>query len=121
MIFLHWPIDKPDHAAASAMALMAIHKTGMGSDREVYYFEVGNLNHFNPEIYVDITPVWEIKKELVHIHERFGDDRLLKMAEKSAVFHGRSNHCKYAEGFIPLFPISNVRYGTPIECSLLDL
>ncbi|MCK4990947.1 MAG: PIG-L family deacetylase [Bacteroidales bacterium] len=121
LIFLHWPIDKPDHAAASAMAMMALSKTGMMYNREIYFFEVGLLNHFNPEVFVDVTPVWDIKKEVVQIHERFNDDRYERMAERSSLYHGRTNRCKYAEGFIPLFPLSNVRFRNRIGCSLLDL
>ena len=121
IVFLHWPIDKPDHVAASAMALMALSRTGMKWDREIYFFEVGLLDHFTPEIYVDITSIWDIKKELVHIHERFGDDRFKEMAERSAVHHGRTNACQYAEGFIPLFPLSNIKFWDKIDCTLLDL
>ena len=123
LIFLHWPIDKPDHAAASAMAMMALSKTGMMYNREIYFFEVGLLNHFTPEVFVDISPVWDIKKELVRIHERNKDRpfAMHRIAERSAVYHGRTNRCKYAEGFIPLFPLSNVRYKNRLGCSLLDL
>ncbi len=123
LIFLHWPIDKPDHAAASAMAMMALSKTGMMYNREVYFFEVGLLNHFTPDVYVDISPVWDIKKELVSIHERNKDRpfAMHRIAERSSVYHGRTNRCKYAEAFIPLFPFSNVRYRNRIGCSLLDL
>ena len=121
IVFLHWPIDKSDHAAASAMALMALSKTGMIYNREIYFFEVDKLNHFIPEVYLDITSVWDIKKELVHIHERFNDDRFVGMAEESAIYNGHTNHCKYAEGFIPLFPFSNVRFKNRIGCSLIDL
>lgn len=121
IIFLHWPIDKPDHAAAAAMATMALAKTGMMYSREVYFFEVGKLEHFTPEIYVDITPVWEVKKEVVRIHERFNDDRFQKMAEESASYNGVANHCKYAEGFMPFFPLSNVRLKNRFGGSLMGL
>jgi LmbE family N-acetylglucosaminyl deacetylase len=121
IIFLHWPIDKPDHAAASTMATMALAKTGFMYTREVYFFEVGKLDYFTPSFYVDITSVWETKRDLVKIHERFNDDRFRKMAEESALYHGLSNHCKFAEGFIPLFPFSNVRYKNRFGCSLLGL
>ena len=121
LIFLHWPIDKPDHAAASAMAMMALSKTGMMYNREIYFFEVGLLNHFTPDIYVDISPVWDIKREVVHIHERFNDDRYERMAERSAIYHGRTNRCKYSEAFVPYFPFSNVRFRNRIGCSLLDI
>jgi len=121
IIFLHWPIDKPDHVAASTMGLMALSKTGMMYNREVYFFEVEKVNHFDPEIFVDISPIWDIKMKLVDIHERFNDDRYKKMAEKSAVYHGRTNRCKYAEAFKPLFPLSNIRFKNKVNCSLLDL
>ncbi len=121
LVFLHWPMDKPDHAAASAMAIMALSKTKMIYSKEIYFFEVGLLNQFNPKVYVDISAVWDIKKELVNIHERFNDDRLVRMSEKSALYHGRTNRTKYAEAFIPYFPLTNVRYKNRIGCSLLDL
>ncbi len=121
IIFLHWPLDKPDHAAASTMATMALAKTGLMYNREIYFFEVGKLDYFTPSIYVDITPVWDTKREVVKIHERFNDDRFRKMAEECALYHGLANHSKYAEGFIPLFPFANVRYKNRIGCSLLGL
>ncbi len=121
IIFLHWPLDKPDHAAAATMATMALAKTGMMYNREIYFFEVGKLDYFTPAIYVDITSVWETKKDLVKIHERFNDDRFRKMAEESALNHGLANHCRYAEGFIPFFPFSSVRYKNRIGCSLIGL
>jgi LmbE family N-acetylglucosaminyl deacetylase len=121
IVFLHWPIDKPDHAAASAMAMMALSKAGMMYDREIYFFEVGKLDYFISQIYIDITPVWNIKRELVHFHERFNDDRFKEMAEESAVYHGRSNQCKYAEGFIPLHPFSIAKFNQKAKCSLFDI
>ena len=121
IVFLHWPIDKPDHVAASAMAMMALTKAGMLANREIYFFEVDKLNHFIPDIYVDITPVWDIKMEMVQFHERHHDDRYKRMAEASNVHHGFDNHCKYAEGFIPYFPFSNTRHGNKTRCSLIDL
>jgi len=121
LIFIHWPMDKPDHVAASAMALSALSKTGMMYNREIYYFEVGLLNYFEPDVYVDISSIWDIKKKLVSIHERFGDDRYVRMTEKSATYHGYKNKCKHAEAFKPLFPLSNIRFKNRIKCSLLDL
>jgi LmbE family N-acetylglucosaminyl deacetylase len=119
IVFIHWPIDKADHAAASAIAMMALSKAGMMYDREVYFFEVGKLNHFDPQVYVDISNVWETKNTIVGLHERFNDDTFRKMAVEGDVYNGRANHCKYAEGFIPLIPFSNS--GKKLKCSLLEL
>ena len=121
IVFIHWPIDKPDHAAAAAIALMALSKTGMMYDREVYFFEVGKLNHFDPEVFVDISEVWNTKMEIVKIHERYKDDTFRKMAEEGDVYNGRTSHCRYAEGFIPLIPFSSSGSTHKLKCSLLEL
>ena len=121
IIFLHWPIDKSDHVAISAMALMALSRTGMMYDREVYFFEVGNLPHFMPEIYVDITSVWNVKKEMAQIHERNNDGTIFKIAEDRSLYHGETNHCGYAEGFIPYFPFTSSRNNKKTGCSLFGL
>lgn len=124
IVFLLWPIDKPDHAAASTMALMALAKTGMMHDREIYFFEVGRggtTNRFEPDVYVDITPVWQEKVELVRIHELREGGRLVKMAETCAKNHGPINRCKYAEAFKPIYPFTNNRWNKRIRCTLMDL
>lgn len=124
IVFLHWPIDKPDHTAASSMALMALSKTGMMHDREIYLFEVGRAsttNGFDAAVYVDITAVWQQKTDLVAIHELHNDGTLGKMAETSAQEHGRMNRCQYAEAFKPLYPFSNNRWNKRIRCTLMDL
>ena len=124
IVFLHWPIDKPDHIAASNMALMALSKTGMMHDREIYFFEVGRgstTNQFDPDVYVDVTAVWQEKVKLVAIHELHNDGTLGKMAETSAQEYGRMNRCQYAEAFKPLYPFSNNRWNKRIRCTLMDL
>jgi LmbE family N-acetylglucosaminyl deacetylase len=121
IVFIHWPVDKSDHAAASAIALMALSKTGMMYDREVYFFEVGKLNHFSPKVFVDISSVWKTKMEIVKIHERLNDETFRKMAEEGDIYNGRTNHCKYAEGFVPLLPFSNMKSANKNKCSLLEL
>jgi len=118
IIFLHWPLDKPDHAAAGTMALMALSRTGMHYSREAYFFEVGHCDHFAPEVYVDISDVGEVKRNLVHIHERFGDDRLVQMAEKNARHQGYANRCTYAEGFMSLIPFSHPGSTQEHGCAL---
>lgn len=124
IVFLLWPIDKPDHTAASSMALMALSKTGMMHDREIYFFEVGRgstTNQFDPDVYVDITPVCQEKAKLVNIHELHNDGSLGKMAETCAENHGQMNRCRYAEAFKPLYPFSNNRWNKRIRCTLMDL
>jgi len=124
IVFLHWPIDKPDHTAASGMALMALSKTGMMHDREIYFFEVGRgstTNGFDPQVYVDVSPVWQQKANMVAIHELHNDGTLGKMAETSDIEHGRMNRCRYAEAFKPLYPFSNNRWNKKLKCSLMDL
>lgn len=124
IVFLLWPIDKPDHAAASSMTLMALSRTGMMHDREIYFFEVGRggtTNQFDPDVYVDITEVWQEKVELVRIHELREGGRLVKMAETCDKSHGRINRCEYAEVFKSLYPFTNNRWNKRIRCTLMDL
>jgi LmbE family N-acetylglucosaminyl deacetylase len=124
IVFVMWPIDKPDHTAASATALMALSKTGMMHDREVYFFEVGRggtTNGFEPDVYVDISAVHEQKAKMVAIHELQADGRLGEMADTSDSEHGRMNRCRYAEAFKPLYPFTNNRWNKKTRCTLMDL
>lgn len=125
--FILWPIDKPDHAAASNMAMIALKKTELYDDHEVYFFDAGigrSTNHFDPVVYVNITSVWNTKVEIIRCHAcQNTDDKAVKMVEAVNRFFGADNRTEYAEGFIPAFPLTNSRWNTSkrIKCSLLGL
>jgi N-acetylglucosamine malate deacetylase 1 len=124
MVFLHWPLDKPDHAAASAMGWQALGRTGMLHDRETYFFEVGRGGttlEFEPRIFVNIDTVWQFKNELVHCHDYEGTGRLQKMIEEADSEYGRLNRCGHAEAFMPAYPPTNDRWKRRPGCSLLFL
>ena len=127
IIFVHWPIDKPDHAAAANMAHIALSKTGMIYDHEIYFFDAGHLTtstQFTPQIFVNTTSVWDIKQKLIRCHKcQNPDDVLVKEAYETDKAYGALNRTKYAEGFIPEYPLSGGRWDTnkKIRCSLLDL
>ncbi|MDX2189478.1 MAG: PIG-L deacetylase family protein [Bacteroidota bacterium] len=125
--FVMWPFDKPDHAAASNMAILALNKSGIAYDHEVYLFDGGHgstSNHFIPDIYVNITPVWLNKQEIVNCHAVHNkDSSLSKMVENENKTYGYINRTPYAEGFKPLYPLTNGRWDSnkKIKCTLLDL
>ncbi len=76
-----------------------------------YVHELSRINHFDPDFYVDINSIWNIKEELVHTHKRFHDDRYVKMAERSAINHGRTNRSRTLKRSNRSFhfPISGLR------------
>jgi len=127
IIFVHWPIDKPDHSAAANMAHIALSNTGMIYDHEIYFFDAGHVStstQFTPQIYVNITPVYEYKKQLIRCHKcQNTNDFLVKEAEKTDKMYGAVNRTGYAEGFIPEYPFTNGRWDTnkKVKCSLFDL
>ena len=76
-----------------------------------YVHELSRINHFDLDFYVDINSIWNIKEEIVHIHKRFHDDRYVKMAERSAINHGRTNRSRTLKRSNRSFhfPISGLR------------
>jgi LmbE family N-acetylglucosaminyl deacetylase len=79
---------------------------------------------FTPQIFVNTTSVWDIKQKLIRCHKcQNPDDVLVKEAYETDKAYGALNRTKYAEGFIPEYPLSGGRWDTnkKIRCSLLDL
>jgi len=127
LIFILWPLDKPDHAAAGNMAHIALTKTGMIYDHEIYFMNAGlgaTTTQFDPQIFVNTTAVWDKKRELIRCHAcQNKDDGMLKTVEQNDRLYGRLNRTEFAEGFIPVFPFTSGRWDSnkKIKCTLLDL
>ncbi len=107
-IFTIWPIDwHPDHSAIAEIAQKARHLAGFSG--EFYYIEEGlgsQTTSFRPDIYVDITPVFDERIRLLRLHAcQNVDDCLVNEAIRRAEFRGQECGCRYAEGFkMPLPP-----------------
>jgi LmbE family N-acetylglucosaminyl deacetylase len=101
-IFTTWPVDRhPDHAAISEITTKAIRLAGL--DPELYYCEEGKRTqtmHFDPDLYIDITPVIKEKLKLIRCHVcQNTDDRMAQHFLKQAQERGKEAGCDYAEGF----------------------
>jgi N-acetylglucosamine malate deacetylase 1 len=125
MIFTHWPLDKPDHAAVSNMTTLALWKTGFVHDHQVYYFgvQLPSLEHFDPDLYVNITNVIDNKKELIRLHSLQADDeeRLVNATIELDKMYGQLARCEYAEGFKTFNTIIGNRWNKKMKYSLLEL
>ena len=125
MIFTMWNVEIPDHAGAGSIAIQALYRTKMIYDREVYFFEASRgyqTNHFNPDIYVNITNVIDKKIELIRCHVcQNAEDRMAMHFKETNVFHGRVARCDYAEGFKTYLPLTNSRWDKNPTYSLLNI
>jgi LmbE family N-acetylglucosaminyl deacetylase len=127
LIFILWPIDKPDHAAAANIALMALMKTDMIYDKEIYFTDAGHgatTNQFEPKLYVNTTSVWKNKEELIRCHAcQNKEGHLLEGAKIIDKNYGYMIRTEYAEGFVPVYPLSNGRWDSnkKIKCTLIEL
>ncbi len=124
-VFTMFPIDVADHATVYILATKAMHLAGIFHEVELYLMEAGaggQTNQFDPDLYVDVTPVVEDKKRLMRCHicqirDEAGVERWLTRER----FRGRLARCEYAEGFKLYYPIVNQRWGRKPGYLLLDL
>lgn len=89
-----------DHRALAHAALSATRYT-----REVLFYEVPTTQGFEPDVFVDISPVMEKKVRLLKLHcsqvhrTRVQNLSILESARSCAIFRGYQGRVKYAEGF----------------------
>lgn len=124
IIFTHAPSDilNPDHGIVSEYVLQSarmaksagIITEGLEAapSMAILGFEMSNadINDFNPNIFVDITDVWEKKlkamycieaqKRTVEVHIRLNTHRAWQARAVS-----RNKKCQYAEAFSSRFPL----------------
>ena len=124
-LFTLWPVDVPDHVAASGIGTKALRMAGRFDTTQVYFFEAGmggQTNQFEPDLYVNIDAVAEGKRELIRCHacQNPGDRSAAAMLERDR-FRGRLARCEYAEGFRTPNPLIGTRWNRRAECLLLEL
>lgn len=122
IIFTHAPNDyHPDHRYVSQLVFDAYFQKGLPhipdqsvpacrfGQAQIYYMDnLGGVN-FNPTEYVDISDVFETKKQMLGCHksqfkamQQLAATDLFEMIDVQARFRGMAAGCKYAEGFTRL-------------------
>ncbi len=114
IVLTMWALDVADHAAASAMTVQAMSRTGHLYSANLYFYESdagGQTVSFDPALYVNIDDVIEDKRRLLRIHDTENTEDILDVNMMAkARFRGASARCEYAEGLIPFFPMVNQRW-----------
>ncbi|MCX5667904.1 MAG: PIG-L family deacetylase [Candidatus Omnitrophica bacterium] len=111
MVFLNFPDDvHQDHRAAAQAGISASRYI-----REVLFYEVPTTQHFDPDIFVDITDVLEKKIELMKKHAsqidrtRVNNLTIIESMQSCANFRGYQGRVKFAEGFKALRVLRSIQ------------
>jgi LmbE family N-acetylglucosaminyl deacetylase len=101
IVLINHPDDvHQDHRAAALTAISATRYI-----KEVLFFEVPTTQRFDPDIFVDIADVLEMKLKVLQLHASQVDRTkvenlsILESAQSCATFRGYQGRVKYAEGF----------------------
>ncbi len=103
-VFLNYFQDvHQDHRAAALAGISATRYI-----KEVLYYEVPTTHHFEPDVFVDIQDVLDKKLRLLKAHTsqvkktRVKNQTIIESARSCANFRGFQGRVKYAEGFMAL-------------------
>jgi LmbE family N-acetylglucosaminyl deacetylase len=105
IVFTHWPIDTHmDHQVASFLTIRAC--IALGNRPHLYFFEVDTGDQsrgFEPNTYVDVSPVLEKKRSALFAHESQDGRRIWQQHhEIIAAWRGREAGVAAAEAFVHL-------------------
>ena len=106
----HWPLDSHmDHVMSTAATLKAAWLVAGGRPGrlpEIYFYEETSQSRcFHPVFYVDITPVWERKVELMRKYAcQNSGDGIVRNKTEDALFRGNQYWCDKAEAYAPYRP-----------------
>ena len=123
-VFAHSPLEKSDHGACSQIAWQGIQLSGLFWDIEYYMYFDQQFNCFNPDIYVNITDVIEIKRELMQCHKSQLTESDIEDQIDLNKSIGVAGWCDYAEGFLSGKALINQRWNNKKAMTgsiLLDL
>ncbi len=111
VVFLNYNQDiHQDHRAASLAGISATRYI-----KEVLYYEVPTTHHFEPDVFVDIQDVLDKKLRLLGAHAsqvkktRVKNQTIIESARSCANFRGFQGRVKYAEGFMALRMIREIK------------
>ena len=110
-VIAHWPVDvHTDHVMAGAAAQRAIFLAGIRP--EIYFMEqTYQSKRFVPDVFVDITPVYEKVWASLRLYEcQYRDGGMERRRKESADFYGLHSGNYYGakcEGFMSFVPPLN--------------
>lgn len=109
--FLNYKDDvHQDHRAAAQAGVSATRYV-----KEVLFYEVPTSQHFEPDVFVDIGDILDKKEQLLKIHAsqvertRIENLTILESARSCANFRGFQGRVKFAEGFMALRVLRQIR------------
>jgi len=102
-VFTHWPIDgHRDHRICSVLVQDAWMQ--MRRRFNLYYYEVETghqSRNFNPELYVNIDPVYDLKMKALFCHQSQNPQRIMDdWHTDMELYRGKESECTRAEAFI---------------------
>jgi N-acetylglucosamine malate deacetylase 1 len=112
VIVTHWEQDShPDHVLTNATTRAAIvAAAGLSKELDLVlacdtYLSSGRDGMFTPDLYVDISDVWETKLGAIRKHASQDPEQYVQAIERQCWLHGARAKVHYAEGFrrIPVY------------------
>ena len=82
--------------------------------RNVLFFEVPTTQNFNPQVFVDISDILELKFQVLEAHAsqvmktNIENMSIVELARANALFRGIQGRVKFAEAFAPLRLFINI-------------
>jgi LmbE family N-acetylglucosaminyl deacetylase len=111
LVVTHWPLDThPNHHAVSSLVWQCYKRQGGWN---LYFFEVMTGQQtvaFEPDLYLDIGPVREVKKRALDEHKSQGPEDIWKAHEAMHRRRGAECGVEYAESY----KLAEAKQGCPI-------
>jgi LmbE family N-acetylglucosaminyl deacetylase len=115
-VITHWPLEKPDHAAAFGIAHKALHLAGLYFTTDFYLADLfGQGDNFRPDLYVNTSAVIEPATAVARCYRNQWTDTAAERTVPQARALGRVAWCEYAEGFATALPLMGARWNRPGE------
>jgi N-acetylglucosamine malate deacetylase 1 len=114
IVVTHWPLDThPNHHVVSSLVWQCYQRRGGWN---LYFFEVMTNQQtigFDPDLFLDITPVRDVKKRSLGEHKSQGPEEIWQVHERMHLKRGAGCGVEYAEAYklveakegCPLLPV----------------
>jgi len=121
-VFTHWPLEKTDHAATWGIVYRALELASLFWTTELYMSAMAGDDRRgpNPDIYVNISAVFQQKMEMCRCHKRHGDHFVNYLTQYNGIL-GKQVWCDYAEAYATGLPLMSTRWNRKAGSILLDL